>query len=138
MQVAVSPILMKLRRNVRPRLSWVASGLRALLLLTLLLNALPNAGTAPLLALAGVGTEESADSESEGPVDSQEQSRADDEVVPPRLRGERLTGRAAPLPFLLPRTTTGNPTVVATPRLMKLLPGGRHADRNGLGAPLLC
>ena len=138
MQVANSKILVKLKRSGRNCLSWVSWGLYALLLMTLLMNALPNAGVAPMLALAGSATEETTDSESEGPVDSQEQSRTDDEVVPPRQRGERLVTRAAPLPFLLPRTTTDNSTVIASPRVPKALSGGRHANRNGLGAPLLC
>lgn len=137
MQVSLPQFLTKVRRCSRVCLSLVGMGLRVLLLLTLLMTSARDARPSPVLASMDWETEES-NTESEGPADSEQPSKGGTEVVPPRQRGERLTGRAAPLPFLLPRMTVCISDGAASPRFVKLLPGGRHADRNGLGAPLLC
>lgn len=137
MRLTSSQLKNKLQRNGRLCLSWVAAGLRALLVLTLLMTAVRDSRISPLMALGNTESEDSSSTESEQPDGSQESPKGSDEVVPPRQRGDRLTGRSAPLPYFLPRAVA-TPATAPVPRLFKLLPGGRHADRNGLGVPLRC
>lgn len=137
MQISTTQFLSQFRRHGRYLLSAFAAALQGLLVLTLLTGTVRDLKTTPLLVWGSSETEDSA-SESELPGDSQEPPRGEDEVVPPRQRGDRVASRSAPLPFLLPRSQSDVVAVNSPLLFCKVLPGGRHADRNGLGAPLRC
>lgn len=104
----------------------------------LLVTAIPEG---PVVAAGEWNGSESSDPtpcESEESGDPLETSATRVEFVASRPRGERVIPRTAPALFLMPPIVEIGESISAPSRFEKALPGGRHARRNGLGAPLRC
>ena len=138
MNRSATSVPMWISRTIRFRLTRVVSwAVRVVLLACLTLSAVPDCRIAAAVAWGGSESSDSIPRETEESGDPLESSTIGDEFVPPRQRGDRVASRSH-MRFFLPPVVKIELTVAAPTFTSKALSGGRHAQRNGIGAPLLC